>query len=350
VDPQFKLYFYIHPGLWPQGEIPDTADVPWAGFAFGIYAWTIQTFLRLRQAGVDCELVSTLPQRGIVFAHRDCLSSEDGLYDDNVMPARELFIVDMCADLPLYPYANLHISQNPFQAKTTSRCFAVPHWPQPGLIPRDPQRGDKFENVYFFGNEKYLPPELRSPMWITELEQRGLRWKGKLQEFFFDKPESYLKINNWCDYSEVDAVVAVRRFQSGKTAKHHHKPATKLFNCWIAGVPAILGAESAYREIRNSELDYIEVNNIQETLQALERLKNDSGLRAAMTKNGFERSVEILPAATVEAWKALIATQIIPAYQRWLALPAWRQKLDTALNRVFLFIGHVKRRVLENFQ
>lgn len=173
---------------------------------------------------------------------------------------------------------------------------------------------------------------------------------GKLQEFSFSKPETYLKTNHWCDYGEVDVVVALRRFQTGNKAKHHHKPATKLFNCWIAGTPAVLGAASAYREMRKSELDYIEVNNMQQTLAALEGLKNDHELRAAMARNGFARSKEIQPAATVAAWQRLIAEEIIPGYRRWLKLPAWRKKPDLVLHRGFLSLSPARRRLLENFQ
>ena len=38
------------------------------------------------------------------------------------------------------------------------------------------------------------------------------------------------------------------------------KPPSKLFNSWLAGVPAVLGHESAYRAERRSDLDYIEVS------------------------------------------------------------------------------------------
>lgn len=340
------IYFYIHPHFWPQGDIPDSADVPWAGFAFGIYAWTIQTYLRLKESGFECELVSVLPERGILFAHRDCLSSEEGIYNEKIYPTKQLFIVDMCADLPLYSYANLHISQNPHQARTTSKCFSVPHWTQPGLIPRDKGREERFENIYFFGNEKYLPPELRTEAWVSELRKMGLNWKGQMQTFFFDKPDSYLKINNWCDYSDVDAVVAVRRFQSSKKAKYNHKPATKLYNSWLAGVPAILGIESAYQNERVNELDYIEVCTLEETLSALQRLKNDYELRSAMSSNGFMRSQKILPAATLEVWKKLITEQIIPEYRRWLAKPGWLQRIGIVFHKITLFKDFLKQKLL----
>jgi hypothetical protein len=38
--------------------------------------------------------------------------------------------------------------------------------------------------------------------------------------------------------------------------------AIKLYNCWHAGVPAVLGAESAFRANRRSDLDYLEVQSL----------------------------------------------------------------------------------------
>ncbi|NES04757.1 MAG: glycosyltransferase [Okeania sp. SIO2F4] len=34
--------------------------------------------------------------------------------------------------------------------------YFIPHWSQPGLIPRNPKRGDGFENIVFFGREQNL--------------------------------------------------------------------------------------------------------------------------------------------------------------------------------------------------
>jgi len=42
-------------------------------------------------------------------------------------------------------------------------------------------RDSKFQNICFVGNEKCLPPKLKSPAWIAE--PSGLRRNGKLQEF-----------------------------------------------------------------------------------------------------------------------------------------------------------------------
>lgn len=65
------IHFYIHPYFWPCAQIPDTADINWPCFAHGIYAWTIQTWLRLSGAGFPCTLTRELPNEGIVVAHRE---------------------------------------------------------------------------------------------------------------------------------------------------------------------------------------------------------------------------------------------------------------------------------------
>lgn len=63
-----------------------------------------------------------------------------------------------------------------------------------------------------------------------ELSKLGLKWKVIPKE-------------GWHDYREIDVVVALR---PKSTKKHFCKPATRLYNAWIAGVPAILPNESAY--------------------------------------------------------------------------------------------------------
>ena len=63
------IYFYIHPQHFPV-DIPHTVEENWSGFGLGIYAWTIQTYLRLKLNGFPCFLVNRIPDEGIVFIHR----------------------------------------------------------------------------------------------------------------------------------------------------------------------------------------------------------------------------------------------------------------------------------------
>ena len=88
----------------------------------------------------------------------------------------------------------------------------------------------------------------------------------------------------WNDYSEIDVIVAIR---PNTSSQYPNKPASKLVNAWRAGIPAILGPEIAYREVRKSELDYIEAKNRYEVARAIRRLKDSPELYAGMVENGL---------------------------------------------------------------
>ena len=68
------------------------------------------------------------------------------------------------------------------------------------------------------------------------------------------------------------------------------KPASKLVNAWAAGVPAMLGPEPAYRELRSSPLDFLETPAAEAVLDAIDRLRGEPGLYAAMAENGLRRA------------------------------------------------------------
>lgn len=135
------------------------------------------------------------------------------------------------------------------------------------------------------------------------LEDLGLRWHiSKSTE-------------RWNDYSEADVVVAVRKF--GYNWDHSWKPANKLYNAWLAGVPAILGLESAYQAERKSELDYLEVASYQQLISAIKRLKGDQELRRAMAENARVRAEEVHPGKLVKRWQDFLKNIAVPAYESW---------------------------------
>jgi hypothetical protein len=302
------IYFYLPQSDW-RDDMPNNADVYWIGFRRGVYCWTLQTYLRLKATGFPCELVGTIPHEGIILAHWDSLPSD-------LRPNSTQLIACFQADRARHPYAQIHIVQNPLGLDTDlmllgdryllpGKRYYMPHWSQPGLIPRDPTRGDRFENIAFFGIEENLAPELRGAAWREQLAAMGLKWQAVTQ------------FERWHDYSEVDAVLAVRNF---KQQSYIWKPASKLYNTWHAGAPAILGRESAFRAERRSELDYLEVDSIEDVLVALNQLQDDPSFRQAMVDNGKIRAVETNTATLTARWLTLLETTLIPAYEQWCAL------------------------------
>jgi hypothetical protein len=93
---------------------------------------------------------------------------------------------------------------------------------------------------------------------------------------------------------------------------HTGKPATKLINAWRAGAPAVLGPEVAYRELRRSELDYLEAASLAEARAAVERLAGDPQLYRAMVDNGHTRARELSFAATTGRWAELLFETLPP--------------------------------------
>ena len=322
------IYFYLPKRDWPQPPraLPSNPDEYWfdftRGLTSGVYAWTIQTFLQLRRDGVACELVSEMPGRGIVFAHRRSLASA-------FRPGRELLLVCLKADYDRHPFAQFHVVLNPRETRMIRNSAHIPHWPQPGLIPRDPARGDRFECVAFFGEEKNLAPELRSAEWRGALAAMKLAWTIVPKE-------------HWNDFSGVDAVVAARGFEDKGWS---WKPAQKLYNAWHAGVPAILGRELAFGAERRSVLDFFTADSMQDALDALRKLAADPGLCRAMIENGRARANETAPAKIVEKWRGLIESALVPAFHRWCATPSWRQRVSLDLRAATFALHAWKLRV-----
>jgi len=311
------IYFYIPQSYWPS-KIPASADKAWKGFGIGIYAWTLQTYLRLKADGFPCELVPELPEEGIVLLHRNSLRVHNQL-----KPAKNLLLICLKAELSQYPYAQLQVVQNPTESKTFKNSYYLPHWPQPGLIPRNPTRGDRFENIAFFGHLTNLAAELLEPDWQRQIQGLGLNWCPRLN---CNRWDNYDEIDDyWHDYSNIDAVVAVRSFE--RLENYLTKPATKLYNAWLAGVPAVLGCESAYRAERQSEFDYLEVATPAELIVALKRLREHPKLREAIVKNGQIRAQAIQPSQITAKWRSFLEDIAVPTYYLWCSKPRWWQQV-----------------------
>ncbi len=318
------IYFYLPQDKWPE-PMPESADN--LRPVDGASIWILQTYLRLREVDFSCQLVSDIPHEGIVVGHRESLSYE-------LKPTPKLLLVCIKGDQNSLPYAQLHIVQNlqevtlpPIHIQSIEekryilpgKRYYLPHWPQPGIIPRNPNRGDRFENIVYFGITYNLAPPLRQNSWYDTVRKLKLDWCVQTQG------------DRWHDYSEVDAIVAVRSFDPRLT--YPWKPATKLYQAWHAGVPAILGTEKAFAAERKSELDYLEVTSVAELVEALKRLRDDSSLRQAMIENGKERAKETQSDVLTRRWCHFLNDIAVPAYYQWCHASSWeRQQFFTSRN------------------
>ncbi|MGF1491696.1 MAG: glycosyltransferase [Microcoleaceae cyanobacterium] len=327
VDTLPPIYFYIPSDKVYADYLPTTPEEYWPWQCQHIpprygapYFWILQTFLYLKLYDFPCQLVHDIPETGVILSHR-------WFFEDSLRPNPQQLFVCVRADVhSQHPYAQLHVVQNLLQVKprgiqTIWESYYMPHWPQPAIIERDPSRGNQFENIAFFGNQENLQANLSDKLQI-ELQKLGMNFQTKLT------------YEEWNDYRAVDVVLAIRGF--GTKNNYPGKPASKLYNAWHAGVPAILGYESAFRAERKSDLDYIEVTSAEEIVMALKSLRDNPTLRQSMVEWGHVRAKETDPQEMTNRWIALLTEVAVPACTHWsrrshLSRQAFFSKRDSYL-------------------
>lgn len=330
-----NIYFYIPETFWPD-QLPASSGENWAGFGLGIYAWTLQTYLKLREAGVSCQLTDQLPDEGIIFFHANAIRGTD------IRPSSRRLLICLKAESVPSAQAQLHVVQNPWEAFNQWGCYFIPHWPQPGLRPRLPERQDRFETIAFLGHSNSLAAPLLDADWQVQLQQRGLRWVPVINTNVWSRYHSI--DTRWNDYRHLDAIVAVRQFHL-RSPRYRSKPATKLYNAWLAGVPAILGREIAYRAEGTVGEDYLEVNSMTELLSCLDQLRQLPELRQTLVGKGRMRSKHYTPEAVTQRWQQFLDTIAVPAYQDWCDRTAWQYTLQHWQAKILNYSDRTLRRL-----
>lgn len=299
-DQQRKIYFYS-PDKSKHHYFRQDRREEIVGFGNTLLInWIASTYIELQKAGLSCEVIEHIPKQGIVLADRDSLGNRYPYLNSS-------FLICVKGDKEFHPSAHRHIVQNTIDIKDPSQSiwnpFYIPHWPQPGLTPRQQKRGSTVKNVAFMGSSFNLLKEFKSDQWISGLKQLGCEWTPIFSP------------TQWSDYREIDVIVAVRSFD-GKT--YPHKPASKLVNAWQAGVPAILTPESAFVELRKSELDFLIVNSLEEAINSVKKLKNNPELYKLIVNNGLQRSQEFSDEKITKYWLNFFHNHVFPEYAKWV--------------------------------
>jgi len=276
--------------------------------------WIYQTWLKLTQAGFPCSLVDEMPSAGLVV-------TLTGFLPRDFRPPDGVFLAGIVADFAAHPGAHVQILQNAAHAERHREAVFMPLWTQPGLVPRDSSRGERFETVAFFGDPGNLDPALRDPAWQKMLrDELGLRFEVRAAD-------------QWHNYEDVDCVVAVRAFDG---RRHIHKPATKLYNAWLAGVPFIGGPDSAYQA--EGEEAYLKIGTLGELTNALRLLKSDPAFRRTLAAEGSRRAPAYTHEAITQRWITLLRNDLPSRARAWKETPAWRRSLHTATQSAVYFI------------
>jgi hypothetical protein len=273
--------------------------------------WIFKTWNALTLDGLEVDLVEQMPGEGIVV----CLA---GTLHQGFRAPPACYVAAVVSDGVPHPGAQLQILQNKHHAGKLRGSVFMPHWPQTNLIPRDQQRGDKFHRVGFLGDPRNLAPELADPAWAADLRERlGLEFVVRGH-------------HAWHDYSDLDAVVAVRNFSR---QRHLQKPATKLYNAWLAGVPFIAGGDSAYAAEGRPGEDYLTVRSPAELFTRLRDLQGSISLRNALVEAGSKRAKHCTPAVQLERWRRFVATELPERAAAWQRKPAWSRRMETLRRR-----------------
>ncbi len=285
LPPEYTPYFN-DPQAWLEPEIVPSHHTGHHGTAEN---WIYQTWSRLKQSGFVSTLSIKLPFSGIVFALGSSLKK------DFIKPPG-VCLVDIVTDGVPHPSAAIYIVQNRIQQKFIPDSFFIPHWPQPKIIPRSPDRRNRFENIAFVGDPCHLAPELQQQEWHNYLRNTlGL-------SFIIKSP------NEWHDYSDIDGIVAIRSFSK---SRYLSKPATKLYNAWLAGVPFIGGRDVAYADEGTPGEDYLVATSAKELLLRLRVLKENQSFREDLVTKGRNRGALYTQQKTTDRWNSL-AQEIIP--------------------------------------
>lgn len=263
--------------------------------------WITHTYARLRDAGESVRLENCVPAEGIVVFYA---GDKRGVWSAVKSGSRAL-LVAVRSDRHPVGFADIEVVQNASSADGR-RSFHVPHWPQPGLRPRDPARGNRLKTILFPGTPQNLHAGFESDAWQSFLQARALEFRCHYANAEGGPPA-------WHDFHDIDAMLAIRPAGASEV---RNKPAWKLFNAWLAGVPAILGPESGYRELREGPLDFIEATGPEQAMAAIDRLLADPGHYAAMVDNGRVRGSAFTDEATLASWRRLFAQVLLPAYRQ----------------------------------
>lgn len=272
--------------------------------ASGPDIWAIQSYVHLKLRGLDVHLTDKFIPGAICLAPYVYLQIKDFPFQS--------FVVATRTDTPRPSICEMQSVMN-HVAIQSERDHFLTHWPQPLMIPRDSARGTLIENIDFKGHPRNIIAPFKTPEFQRSLQEIGMRFLFDEQEFNQHEANG-TQFQFWADYSKSDVLIAVRNLTEYDFGL---KPALKLVNAWRARVPAILGPEPAYQNIKKSDLDYIEVTTAEETIAALKKLKSDPGLYQAMVENGIERAKSFTTDCVALEWYEFLAKKVIPAYDLW---------------------------------
>jgi hypothetical protein len=265
-------------------------------FRSGIDGWIAWSYLLLRdelssRTGMSVHFSDRLAPGHICIAHRDDLNAFGGWH-------YRCYTVAIRADRPPVYAAHWVIDQNPLHPQPGHRY--LPFWPVPGLLGRDANRGSEIRKLCHIGRDGAAPEWFDDPGFHADLQALGVSFEVRTQR--------------WYDYSDVDLALGYRHEAPTMLA---FKPASKLINAWLAEVPALLGPEPAYENLRRSQVDYLPVDSAHGVVAQVKYLQAHREIYRAMIANGIDRGAEFSTEAVRKMWLDWLCEEVLPGYLRW---------------------------------
>ncbi len=293
--------FVIDPGKLGAGaakeeELDRLRQLPWD---CGIrecttQGWTWPAYAALRKLRSTVRLSAALDEDAINVVHAGVLRRA------YAFDPRRHFIITVRADFLPFPFAHHEIVQN--KSAASARAFYLPHFPQPGLIGRSPQR-DSVVNICFSGRLQNM--QIDSGRFALDLGRLGLRFCTR-------------ELGQWHDLRDMDVLLGVRSLDK---SRYNHKPPTKMFNAWHAGIPFIGGYDSAYEQCGKPGVDHLRVSSYPELLEALSLLKNNRQLYESLVREGFLAARSYTVESIANRWLDFLYNVAQPRFDNWKRHP-----------------------------
>jgi glycosyl transferase family 1 len=283
--------------------------------------WVVSTYLRLKAHGLNVKIVDRLVPDAI-----NICTAEDVIYAPN---SHRAFLVPVQGDRGNFGWGDYTLVQSPSHATRSHTCL-IDLWPQPGLLARNPGRGDSVRRIAYLGYSENLAPSFRTETFRKALAALGVDW------IFRERP------TEWHDYSDIDLCLAVR---GTSRVWIRTKPATKLFHAWITGCPALLGREPAYRYWGEPGRDYLEVNSPAEALETVRMLQRDPALYRSIRERGRAKASDHDEDAVERQWVAVISGPIWETFTQWRTARPGTILLRAAARRVERLTAPIRRHV-----
>jgi len=312
--------YFVSPGLqskWPELDGADAWVDPlhisptrW-GPAENI--WIVSSYLKLKRFGLDVKIVDSLVPDAINVCFLDAVIRNPR--------SHECFIVVTQADRSYLNWGEFTLAQSPAQIRGERSCL-IDHWPQPGLMPRRPDRGTEIRRIGYTGHPGNLAEPFHAESFRRELANIGVEFvvRGAPSE--------------WHDYRDLDLHLAVR---DGSRLWIDTKPATKLIHSWLAECPGLLGPEPSFQFCGEDGVDYVEVREPHDVLAAVVRLRRDPDLYRSMQLRGREKARGRDEQGVCRQWAAVLAGPVRREFESWRRdsdRKAFRRRLRRSWHRL----------------